>query len=626
MASISELIEAAEKHIDGGVPEDAEPLVRLALARAPNAPRVLKAAGRLALARGDGAAAVSALEQAFARMPDDAATAVDLGLARAVAGDGEGARRTLERALALAPRSVKAHRALAEVLLAEEAFDEAIAHLGAARRLDPDDPSILLALGEALVRAGSRADARAALLEVLKRAPEDVAARCQLATLALAAGRPEEARAHAEKAYFADPRNPFAAALHAEALARTGAAEEALAVLALVLPAHPHVPELVEAFALASAYAGRPEAGLKPLAARLKENPSPEGFLVAARVFAMAGRLPAAAAAARKAMAEPELADLARPVLRHALFLSGAFEAFGALSQGTPTAEDAGGDAGEGAAEGAAPDVLVPSDCDAVETVALARVLAPDRPGIVFGRVIAPPALVPVLSRIAGPGRAVSLAEANAGPSVGPVLPLASLPGILPDPAAVLAFQRPYLARDRAHDDLWTEALAPLARPRVGVVWHRHPPAPALPDVLAAVRRIPGASLLSLAWDELREDLEGVEDVVDAGYHLASLEAAIDLVGHLDLVVGPDTLPVHFAGAQGVPAVALLAPDRRWIWAEAEGRAVLYPSVVPLVRDWTETWAALSDRILAAAVAALSPPPPAEEGRGAEADPLRETG
>jgi ADP-heptose:LPS heptosyltransferase len=152
---------------------------------------------------------------------------------------------------------------------------------------------------------------------------------------------------------------------------------------------------------------------------------------------------------------------------------------------------------------------------------------------------------------------------------------------------------------DRRADDFWRGSLAPFKRPLLGLSWSKFPPAARLHDLNAALKDFPG-TILSLVWDEQRAELEGSRHIIDAGRHLQSMPALIDLIGRLDCVVAPDGLVMHIAGAMGVPGVVLLTPDKPWYWHEQQGRSYWYPSLSVLTRRWQEPMTDFQPRIAAA--------------------------
>ena len=145
----------------------------------------------------------------------------------------------------------------------------------------------------------------------------------------------------------------------------------------------------------------------------------------------------------------------------------------------------------------------------------------------------------------------------------------------------------PYITADPRADDFWRGSLAAFKRPLVGITWSKYPPAPLLHDLDQALQDWPG-TVLSLVWDDQRAELEGNKRIIDAGRHLQSFGALVDLIGKLDFIVAPDGLAMHIAGAMGVPGLVLLTPDKPWYWYAEEGRSYWYPSISVLERKWQE--------------------------------------
>ncbi|MDE3180925.1 MAG: tetratricopeptide repeat protein [Acidobacteriota bacterium] len=108
-------------------------------------------------------AAVSNLQQAVARKPDDPYANYYLGIALAEKGDGRRAVAAFERALAERPQSAEIHYNFGIALWQMGDAMQALREFRQAVNLNPDDGLARCALGKALLREGLNADARSML-------------------------------------------------------------------------------------------------------------------------------------------------------------------------------------------------------------------------------------------------------------------------------------------------------------------------------------------------------------------------------------------------------------------------------------------------------------------------------
>lgn len=105
--------------------------------------------------------------------------------------------------------------------------------------------------------------------------------------------------------------------------------------------------------------------------------------------------------------------------------------------------------------------------------------------------------------------------------------------------------------------------------------------------------QLTGCSLVSSAWDSAREQLKDEEQIIDAGAHFRDLHDLTALLDACDLVIGPDSIPIHIAGSLGKPGIVLLDPAHPWYWHSVDGRSTWYPSIRVLKTrrfgHWVET-------------------------------------
>jgi Flp pilus assembly protein TadD len=155
-----------------GHADEAERLVRDALARDPKNPRALYLLGVALLTVGRGAEAVAPFE-ALAQNGADAGLAANLAMALAQAGRLEDAATWLQRATADKPDFAIAYQKLGFILNMLSRDDEAEAALRRAVTLVPDDLESWLTLGQILLRRHEMGEARIAFSRVLQRHPDE---------------------------------------------------------------------------------------------------------------------------------------------------------------------------------------------------------------------------------------------------------------------------------------------------------------------------------------------------------------------------------------------------------------------------------------------------------------------
>ena len=594
MPTLDELITAATKHIGEGAIDDALILVRQALSRAPRSVRVLKAHGACLVASGDMQAALASYTLASQIDPDDAAICHDLGVCHQALGDLPSARLSLERAITLAPRHAATHEALAAVLVDEGDLDSAIRHMLVAVELNPSDANTLTNFASMMLRVGAFYDARSHFERALQLDPGNPTIVVPLAHILHDLGEHNEAIALVEQAYLKGPRNPLTLSALAYGLAQIGEYDRGIEHAEMALQIAPGLIQALDAYALITAYRGEPEKGIARLAGLLRAQKS-SAYLCMSTAAAMTrdGRFGDAFTLAREALREPAARAGAYVLMRQNLALLGRFEEMVQLStEHRPQPPQQANGSGQDRS------VIIPLETKPLEVVLLARFLV-DKGGDATGPttapvVYAPGQLTPLLERMSIGNRILPLdASEMARPGAVFIGQYGMDERILRyDPARFT----PYVAADPRADDFWRGSLAPFKRPFAAITWSKYPPAPLLADLDHALAEWPG-TVMSLVWDDQRAELEGNKRIIDAGRHLKSLDALADLIAKLDLVVAPDGLAIHIAGAMGVPGIVLVTPDKPWYWYDVNGQSWWYPSIRVLERKWTEPMEAFRQRV-----------------------------
>ncbi|CAN7528209.1 tetratricopeptide repeat protein [Bosea sp. LjRoot90] len=548
-------VRAGLKRLSEGRTAEADAILREALAASPDDPWVLNGLGGVALLRRDTAAAEKLIGAAAQLLPGEPEIIANLAALHTECGRLDDAELCLGEAVRLAPNHVGIRERRAELLLARRRPAEAADEAQRALECDPERPRAWLLRGLCALAVSDRPLAIACFEEAVALDEACVEAWHNLTEAYASLGNEAVAIDCAERAYLCAPADPT----HIVTLARLLAARDPgrsgdLLRRALAL-APGHLPAL-ELQALTATNDATARQAFAALAAAARENRAESGpaLLALARALAGAGRFADALLASERAAAMqlPE----ARP-LRHAcLFALGRFEEAYGEPEPRP-AIDA---------------VLIPPDMPLGEVLFALRLL----PALAAQAdrelpLLAPPALHPLLAPLApllpevGAAQPLVLAEAMAH---------------LRADAGMLAMSAPYIAVEPGRARLWQEAIAALPGPRIGIIWSARIPGMGLEDLLAAAGSL--GTVVSLAIGEARDDLARAPDVIDAGHRVAGPEDLAAAVASLELVVAPDCLALHLAGALGRPGIALLPRVPHWIWQEEAGRARFYPSLTLL--------------------------------------------
>ncbi len=598
MANLNALLDAATKHLENGAIEDAEELCRQALSRAPRSIRALKTYGMCQLASGDLDAAIRSFDFVLQMNPEDATACYNLALAQSAQGKMDLAQLNFERALSLDPQNPSFHEAMASVHALRGELENAMRYLLIAQELKPDDPNILANLGSLLAQIGAYYDARKYYEQVLEKQPDNGPVAIQLAHILHDLGDHARALELTETLYLKRPRDPMILSAFAHSLAQVGELDRAAELVEMALKIAPDMVNALEEYAMVCAFRGEPDKGIAKLAGLLKtQRDNPQICLLVAQAMARAGKHVESVT-----LAQPALQDLATGATGVALIRQGLFHE-GKFAEARNLVARIGLEAGgvDNAGPGAVQRVIIPLETKPLEAILFSRFLSagPEEGNDAGDRVVfAHEPFLPLLQRMDLDYRLESLQGKNmfelaeTGSSVF-MAGFAARPEVADyDPERF----RPYLKADPGADDFWRGSLQPCKRPLCGIGWSKYQPAPLLNDVDRALTDWPG-TVLSLMWDDQRFELEGNKRIIDAGAHLKSLEMLVDLIGKLDLVVGPDSLVTHIAGAMGVPAIVLVTPDKPWYWYAPDGRSHWYPSVRVLERAWEEPMDQFTQRL-----------------------------
>jgi Flp pilus assembly protein TadD len=164
----------------------------------------------------------------------------------------EGALEAARQAVAASPNHAPARHALGMVLARRGDYGAALSELAQARRLDPHSADIRSDLGEVYFVAGRYDDAIRELSEVLERHPRHVEARLNLALAYQASGRQQDALRELREAARIAPDNPIVLGHLGQMLAQSGDAAGAREILEQLMQRRGRTP----ASAIAQVHAG----------------------------------------------------------------------------------------------------------------------------------------------------------------------------------------------------------------------------------------------------------------------------------------------------------------------------------------------------------------------------------
>lgn len=210
------------------------------------------------------------------------------------------------------------------------------------------------------------------------------------------------------------------------------------------------------------------------------------------------------------------------------------------------------------------------------------------------------------------PGVEDVVARGERTPAVDLECPLLSVPRILGTRLASLPAPAAYLEVDPVAAAAWTERLAGVSRPRIGICWRGNPifPGEALRSpgfaAISPLLEMPGVSFVSLVKDPAGDPVERMP-VLDVRDRLTDMMETAALMSELDLVVSSDTSVVHLAGALGQPTWVILPYSPDWRWFLDRSDSPWYPSMRLFRQRRVGEWGSVIDEVAAALKARFSP-------------------
>jgi hypothetical protein len=166
-----------------------------------------------------------------------------------------------------------------------------------------------------------------------------------------------------------------------------------------------------------------------------------------------------------------------------------------------------------------------------------------------------------------------------------------------------------YLQADPVRSALWKDRLDARIAPglkRVAIAWAGRPThnndinRTIKLETLAPLFDIPGIALVSVQKGPATAqmaDYKGSAPLINLDEDIKDFEDTIAVLANVDLLVSVDTSVVHFAGALGLPAWAMIpfAPDWRWLAGRED--TPWYPSVRLFRHSQPRRWDLLMPRV-----------------------------
>jgi predicted O-linked N-acetylglucosamine transferase (SPINDLY family) len=554
------LVEAIEHH-HAGRTDDAERLYQTVLA-SPSAPAIASFSFGLLCATQDRLQeAAAAYRHAIAIKPDFVDAYINLGTVVLALGRREEAVTIFRDAIAISPENAMALGNLGKALQDLGRIDEAIDTYLAAVTLKPDDAGIQMNYGAALLDRQAWAESAAVTRYAIALQPDSAMAHVNLGAALFNLGLYEEALVACRRAMALRPES-------AATLTSLGGV-------------------MVELGAL-------PEAEILCRRATTLDPAIPNAHLNLSHALMAMNRLDEAEMSVRQAIAlRPDAADY-HYGLAHILLLKGDMEAgwaeydwrwklpafaarshiLAALWQPLWAGEDIGGKT-----------ILIFTEQGLGDMIQYVRYL----PLVVrkAGRVVV--VVAPPVRRLFESIKGITIVSLADTPlsDFDVYCPLLSLPRVLAGEINGVSTGVPYLRADPADQMRWSRRIGGDAL-RVGIVWAGNPAhkrdrsrSPHLASVMPLFS-VPDVDFISLQVGQGREDCDAFPlppNVLDLGGEVTDLAETAAIMSGLDLMISPDTCPLHLAGALGVQSWAMIpfAPHFPWLLGRTD--TPWYPSM-----------------------------------------------
>ena len=605
--------------------QEAEQAYREVLSAEPAHPDALHFLGVVAHQVGRNDVAADYIGQAIAKAPRRPDFHNNLGLVLNQLGRPDEAEAALTTALRLNPKYADALNNLGIALAAQGRHEEAVATYRKALKLQANYPDACNNLGLAYKALGKLTEAEARFRAAIAFKPDFAEAHGNLGIVLAAQGRSADAEASYRAAIGLRPNHREALNNLGVLLSDLGRWTEAEAPLREAVRLAPDAPDAYRNLGAVLTHLRR-AAEAEPvlrLAVRLAPD-SPEAHFNLGAALHDLRRLGEADGAYREALRlRPDFAD-AHNNRAYSLLLAGRYaEGWREYEWRWRTRHMSGGARGFAAPQWSGEPLdgktlLIHAEQGLGDTLQFCRYA-----GLISGagRIIleAQPPLERLLRSLSGAVEVV--ARGAPTPAFDVHCPLMSLPLALGATLNAIPASVPYLRAEPIDVDRWRQRMAPLATPRVGLVWagnsHLGHPEFAAVDARRSVTlaaMAPLAAVRGVTFVSLQKGAPAAQGVAPpAGMilsdHTADLEDFADtaaLIESLDLVISVDTSVAHLAGAMGKPVWVLNRYDTCWRWLLNRSDSPWYPTVrlfrQPAPGDWDSVM-----RAVATALAGLSP-------------------
>jgi Flp pilus assembly protein TadD len=608
-ASVTDIYRRGFAAHQAGKLQEAEKAYREVLAVEPAHPDALHLLGVLAHQVGRNDVAEDYIDQAIAKTPRRPDFHNNLGLVLNQLGRPAEAEAALTTALRLNPKYADALNNLGIALAAQGRHNEAVATYRRALKLQANYPDACNNLGLAYKALGKFTEAEARFRAALTFKPDFAEAQGNLGIVLAAQGRTADAEASYRAALRLRPASRDALNNLGVLLSDLGQWAEAEGLLREAVRLDPDAPDAYRNLGAVLTHLER-AAEAEPmlrLAVRLAPEAPEAHFNLGAALHDLR-RLREADSAYREALRlRPDFAD-AHNNRAYSLLLAGRYaEGWEEYEWRWKTKHMAGGSRGFSAPlwlgeplGGRA--LLLHAEQGLGDTLQFCR-YAPLIAGA--GNLIIE--VQPPLKRLMAslPGAIEVVARGEPLPAFDLHCPLMSLPLALGAMLEAIPATVPYLAADPGDAAHWRTRLAPLAAPRVGLVWagnsHLGFPEFAAVDArrsvslaaMAPLAEVPGVSFVSL--QKGAPSVQAADP--PAGMALTDFTADLDdfadtaaLIDGLDLIISVDTSVAHLAGAMGKPVWVLNRHDTCWRWLLNRNDSPWYPTLrlfrQPAPGDW----------------------------------------
>jgi tetratricopeptide (TPR) repeat protein len=577
----SERVDAAAQLVVAGRHSEAEALLRAILEAEPGNADAINTLASIALARRDGQRAYDILAPTCSAYPNHPRLMANLGLAYSMLGKPQEAIACLERAVAVAPHDAELRLSLAQFLADAGEIARATDEIETVLRQDADNVPALARLGVVRMAAGDLASAEDLWRRALAREPKNAEVLHNLSVLLASTDRFLEATRLAERAHLWAPLDLTKRLQFARCLASVGDFDRARTHCTQILMVAPEHIQATELFGRLTLIRGATPAGLETLSHLVRRNPrNPVAILALAGALRFVGRMPQAlgfvdqalGVAPDHAFGQRMRADLLLTLGRYREAWTGP-----AFPAELPRR------------------VVAPKGTSTIEALVFGRFLA-----ALGGDGVA---LVSQASDMATGLmrhiRGMSLAEPLES-DASPILPLHGLLAALGVKRETMAPAERFLEPNPAQVERWRNALATLPRPLIGIDWDEFAPGARVDAILPLAAG--QGTVVSFAVDPERRQLAPWPATIDAGGHIQDASELIAAMSCMDAFVGTDGLPLHVAGALGVPGVAMIACGHPWYFAGDGDRSAWYASLRVARQSSLASW----DDAMAKAAALLA--------------------